>query len=246
MNHHLIPQLKNSTLVVVVCHRYLDCIQYSLRNLFNIIADSPNTWVVLINNAASPDITTYLRSITHSRCIQFELPFNFGKALAANFFFRDHITQENLPQTIVSLDPDTIFSKESFNKMCHASQDLPKAGMIGMRYTKNTCNPERNLFFKPKSFTGISKRIYALSCPFMCTVAGPVFAISADKIYTHCNNELFPKKYIKVYGGDDSALYNALRWRYSAGYLEGCIATHLRSGPHISPELVAYKNKMEQ
>ena len=64
----------------------------------------------------------------------------------------------------------------------------------------------------------------------MCTVAGPVLAISGEKIWKDCKNELFPKRYIKVYGGDDSALYNALRWKYSNGYLEDTEATHLVSG----------------
>ena len=184
---------------------------------------------MLINNHAEPRVEAVFNKIQHPQVIKFDLPFNFGKALAANFFFNDYISKENVPQTIVSLDPDTLFSKESFEALVEASIQCPQCGMLGMRFTKNECNPERNLFFPAKKCKGANGKMYFVKQPFMCTVAGPVLAIQGNKIFEDCNNQLFPKKYIKVYGGDDSALYNAFRWKYVNGYLEGTEATHLFS-----------------
>ncbi|RAP31722.1 hypothetical protein DID78_00160 [Candidatus Marinamargulisbacteria bacterium SCGC AG-343-D04] len=229
-NKDLIANFKDSTLIIVVTYRRKNIIQLSIENILNIINKRKNTYMVIINNHSSEEVNTYVRSIDHPQCVNIQLPFNFGKALAANFFFKDYISHKNLPKTIISLDPDTVFSKESFEKLVSASINLPQCGMIGMRYTKNNCNPERNLFFKPKKIKSNSNNIYSLSCPFMCTVAGPIFAVEGKKILNECNNELFPKKVIKVYGGDDSALYNKLRKKYINGYLEGTEATHMHSG----------------
>ena len=55
-----------------------------------------------------------------------------------------------------------------------------------------------------------------------------------DKWAIKTTNKLFPKKYIKVYGGDDSALHAALKWSYINGYLEGTLATHLHSNGKLA------------
>ncbi|RAP27118.1 hypothetical protein DID74_00865 [Candidatus Marinamargulisbacteria bacterium SCGC AG-333-B06] len=233
-----VTQFKDSTLIIVVAYRFPEVITYSLKNILEIIQDQDNTWVVVINNAQDQDIIECIDSLKHPKLITFQLPFNFGKALAANFFCNHYITKENIPKTIVSLDPDTIFSRDSFNTLVEASHQLPQCGMIGMRFKKNKANPERNLFFKPKKCVGINKKEYYLSCPFMCTVAGPILAIQGKKIVEDCNNQLFPKKYIQVYGGDDSALYNMFRWKYVNGYLEGTEATHLVSAGQMAEECI--------
>ena len=232
-NTNLIAKFKDATVVVVVMYRRCEIIERSMRCLFESITNRPNTYAVLINNSFQSDVFDYFESIDHPQCVKFQLPFNFGKALAANFFFSDFITEENLPKTIVSMDPDIVFSKDSLDKLVEASEQLPQCGMIGMRYTENNCNPERNLFFKPKRLVGQNQQDYFLSCPFMCTVAGPILAIQGRKIFLDCANQLFPKKFIKVYGGDDSALYNALRWKYVNGYLEGTQVTHMVSGAKV-------------
>ena len=230
---------KDATLIVVVAYRFPDITTYCLSHILNIINDQDDTWIVVINNSQDPAIIQAIDAFNHPQLSKFHLPFNFGKALAANFFFKQYITKENLPQTIVSLDPDTIFSTQSYAKLIEASQELPQCGMIGMRFKNNHANPERNLFFKPKKCIGLNRKHYFLSCPFMCTVAGPILAIAGKKIFTDCNNQLFPKNYIQVYGGDDSALYNKLRWKYVNGYLEGTEATHLTSAGRVSEEFLA-------
>jgi len=99
------------------------------------------------------------------------------------------------------------------------------------------------LFFKPKKVLGLNKKDYFLSCPFMCTVAGGVFAIQAKKIVEQCDFNLFPKEVIKVYGGDDSALYSRLRWKFINGYLEGTEAIHFTSAGIISEDFLTYQNR---
>ena len=225
--------LKDSTLIVVTTFRHPELIQLSLDNLTAIISDRPNTYLVIIDNKSKPDVTDYLKRLESDRVFVFCLPFNFGKALASNFFLKEHVTKHNIPKTIVSMDPDVVFSKEDFNYLIEASENLPQCGMIGMRFTNNACNPERNLFFKPKKVIGLNKKEYQLKVPFMCTVAGPILAMSGRLIFERCNNELFPKKYIKVYGGDDSALYDKVRWSHVNGYLEGTEITHMSSGATI-------------
>ncbi len=222
-------QLKDSVLVIVVLYRLPKVVKCCLDNLVKIIEKKDNTWLVLINNNAEPVVQDIFRSIKGDNIIKFDLPFNFGKALAVNFFFRDYISQDNLPKTIVSLDPDIIFSEKSYDLLIEAVFNCPKVGMLGMRYSSNRCNPERNLFFKPKKYIAKNNRVYFIQKPFMCTVAGGVFAIDAKKIFFDCDNQLFPKEKIRVYGMDDSSLYSKLRWTYLNGYLEGTEATHLFS-----------------
>lgn len=243
VHHNVFKNFKGSTLIVVVCFRAAAVVEFAMNNILNIINKREKTWVVLINNNSHKDVSTYFHQLEHDQLIKFDLPFNFGKALAANFFLKEYINKDNLPQTIVSLDPDTIFSKESFELLVEASVQMPQAGMLGMRFEKNECNPERNLFFKPKKCIGSNGNAYWLKQPFMCTVAGPILAIQAEKIWKDCKNELFPKKHISVYGGDDSALYNALRWKYKNGYLEGTQATHLFSAGKIAEK---YREKINQ
>lgn len=227
-------KLKDSNLVVIVAYRYPKIIKYCLQNLLNILKDEKNTWIVLINNNADLATTNVLNGFHDDKLLKFNLPFNFGKALAANFFFKEYILEANLPRTIIGLDPDIVFSKECFYSLVEAVSNCNQIGMLGMRYYANNCNPERNLFFNPVKVVGENNRSYYVKKPFMCTVAGGVFAIDAKKIYFDCNNQLFPKEKIQVYGLDDSSLYAKLRWKYLNGYLEGTEATHLYSAGKVA------------
>tara|TARA_B100000686_G_C16511755_1_gene822515 strand:+ start:101 stop:847 length:747 start_codon:yes stop_codon:yes gene_type:complete len=234
--------LKDSTLIIAVLYRMPDIVKVVIDNVLSIISGRPNTWIVLINNNAEEGIKNYFDSVDHKQCLKIDLPFNFGRGLACNFFIKEYLSNNNLPKTIIALDPDIIFTKESFEKLVEAAEQLPQCGMIGMRYKDNECNPERNLFFKPKTLIGINKKKFKLSSPFMCNVAGGIFAIEAKKITTLCDYQLFPKKKIRVYGGDDSALYNCLRWKCINGYLEGTQAIHLTSAGCIAEEFLEIKN----
>ena len=94
-----VTQFKDSTLIIVVAYRFPEVITYSLKNILEIIQDQDNTWLVVINNAQDQDIIECIDSLKHPKLITFQLPFNFGKALAANFFCNHYITKENIPKT---------------------------------------------------------------------------------------------------------------------------------------------------
>ena len=134
-----------------------------------------------------------------------------------------------MPRQIILLDPDILFSMDSLNLMIEAIDNIKNLGMIGMRYVNNKANPERNLFFKPKRCIGLNEKTYFLKEPFLCTVAGGISGIRTTRLVEDMGFELFPKKQFKRYGGDDSAMYDKLRWKYTNGYLEGTKALHMRS-----------------
>jgi hypothetical protein len=245
-NAHIAQQLHGATFVVVVWYRYADIIQLAMQDLLAAIADRPNTYVLIIHNdSPDPAVRDLFYRFEHPQCMCVDLPFNFGKTLAANFFFRKYIHAKNLPATVVSMDPDVLFSKSDFNQLIDASEALPECGMLGMRYTNNNCNPERNLWFPAKKLTGKNQKKYYISCPFLCTVAGPLFAVSGEKLLNHCGNRLFPADKTSVhggsivYGGSDSALYEKLRWKYKNGYINGLETTHMQSGIKRSVDVAA-------
>lgn len=215
-----------------------------MHSLMQAIESRENTYCVIINSTGvhgDARVNQLFQDFSHPQCMMIDMPFNTGQTLASKFFFQTYITETTLPKTVLSVDPDVLFSPDSFNYLVQASEALPQCGMIGMRYKKNSCNPERNIVFKPKRLTGQDKNDYAITCPFMCTVAGPVFAVSGHKLWHECQNRLFPSDRVFIYGGADSSLYAKLRWRYYNGYLEGTTATHLQSNgkrPENIPSLL--------
>ena len=133
-------------------------------------------------------------SIEELLTLPFDLPFNFGKALAANFFFNDYISKENVPKTIVSLDPDTLFSKEKFEEFDNLlSWDeerfnrLYKEGWIEVfRNRKKTRKSLYCISFKTdRVIGGIYKKLSGQEIPTSLS-GNPMFAKNvkySDKIY---------------------------------------------------------------
>lgn len=238
-----VSKYKDSTLIFIVTYTCLSAIQLCLEKVFETLDASENTYAVILDNNSSPDIQKYLKSLKHKKVDIVFIGQNLGKAIAVNNFGRRFIDDTNLPKTVVSIDPDILFSPEDFGKMIEASKNIKKAGMIGMRFVDNSCNPEINLFFPEKKIKGIDNNIYKLKCPFMATVAGPIFAVKGSTYRNVLKNRLFPKKFIAKYGGDDSATYDALRWITINGYLQGTSVLHLRSGNKKSKELVEYEGR---
>jgi len=237
------PQLKQihgDTLIILTFYHLPRIVKHVTEGLLKMITGRDRTWVVILNNAVDPELQEYYDSISHPQCFKFDFPFNVGKALASNLFFQEYIHSKNLPQTIVSMDPDIRFSAESLNHLIDASIQLPHCGVLGMRYEDNACNPERNIFFSPKALKGLNNKIYKVSKPFMSNVGGGVFAIQGEKVLRDCNNQLFPvnisMRKFRPYLADDAALGDALKWKYINGYLEGSKASHLASGDYIVPE----------
>ena len=231
---------KGSTLIIIVTYTCLPAIKLCLDCVIKTLNTSENTYALILDNNSTPDIQDYLKELTHINLDIIFIGQNLGKAIAVNNFGQRHLNEDNLPKTIVSIDPDIIFSPTDFKKIISASENIKKAGMIGMRFTKNSCNPEINLFFPERYIQGINKQIYRIKSPFLATVAGPIFAIKGTVFSETLKYRLFPKKFLATYGGDDSATYSALRKGFVNGYLQGTEVTHLRQRDHVSDELKEY------
>lgn len=236
---------KNSTLIIIVTYSCLPAIKLCLDCVMKTLTETENTFALILDNNSSPDIQEYLNNIKHQKMNIVFIGKNLGKAIAVNNFGQRFINDSNLPETIVSIDPDITFSPESFKKMITASKNIKKVGMIGMRFKKNSCNPEINLFFPERKIKGIDKNIYKIKSPFLATVAGPIFSIKGSVYKNILKFRLFPKKFLATYGGDDSATYDALRNKFINGYLQGTEVTHLRQRDFVSEELKTYMEDKE-
>jgi GT2 family glycosyltransferase len=167
---------------------------------------------------------------------------NIGKARAANDFIAKYIDKTNLPKTVWSMDPDILFDMTSFDYLLEAVQNLDGVGVLGMRYKNNECNPELNLWLPPRNLKGGNGKAYSVVFPVLCCVAGPVLAMKGEILSGPLKFKLFPKKYVRVYGGDDSAIHYELKKRgYKNGYLNGTLATHLKSGDLLAKEIRNFK-----
>lgn len=236
---------KNSNLIIIVTYTCLPAIKLCLNCVLETLDETDNTFALILDNNSSSDIQAYLKKLKHPKVDIVFIGQNLGKAIAVNNFGKRFINENNLPETIISIDPDIIFTPNDFQKMINASKNIKKAGMIGMRFTKNSCNPEINLFFPERKIKGIDKKIYKVKSPFLATVAGPIFAIKGTVYRNTLNFRLFPKKFLATYGGDDSATYAALRKGFINGYLQGTEVTHLRQRDHVSEELKKHMEDKE-
>lgn len=228
---------KNSNLIIIVTYTCLPAIKLCLDCVLETLEETENTFALILDNNSSSDIQAYLNKIKHSKVDIVFIGQNLGKAIAVNNFGQRFLNKTNLPETIISIDPDIIFTPKDFQEMINASKNIKKAGMIGMRFAKNSCNPEINLFFPERKIKGIDKKVYKIKSPFMATVAGPIFAIKGSVYMNTLKFRLFPKKFLATYGGDDSATYAVLRKGLVNGYLQGTQVTHLRQRDHVSEEL---------
>jgi GT2 family glycosyltransferase len=230
---------KDKHVIFVVTHLCKPAIVLFMASILPILDKHPDLLMVVIDSRSSDDIIEYLRTIKHPQIIFEFLPENIGKARAANDYIAEHINENNLPKTVWSMDPDIILDPASFDHLLEAVQNIDsKIVVLGMRYKKNNCNPEMNLWFPAKKVKGKNDKVYSINIPSFCCVAGPILAMKGEVLSKLLNFKLFPKKFVRVYGGDDSAIYLELKKQgYKMGYLNGTIVTHLRSGDKIAPEL---------
>lgn len=231
---------KDNHVIFVVTHLCKSAIILSLNNILEtVIKRHPDTILVIIDSRSSDEIRDYLETIKHERVIIDYLDQNIGKARAANGFIAKYINNNNLPKTVWTIDPDLLFYAASFDHLLEAIQNIDKKiGVLGMRYKKNECNPEINMWLPPKKIKGKNGKIYSVTFPFFCNVAGGILAMKGETLRDGLNFVLWPKKFDRVYGGDDSAIYLELkRQGYKMGYLNGTIVTHLKSGNKLAPEI---------
>ncbi len=231
---------KDKHLIFVVTHHYPAAVALALDNLMKIVAPRPEVVVVIIDSASGPAIRTYLKGLKHERVMTVFLAENVGKAAAVNRFIKENISENNLPKTVWSFDPDIIFDPTSFDFLLEAVQNIERIGMLSMRYVKNCCNPELYLFLPPKNIAGRNGKTYNLVFPVLTNVAGGFFALRGELLRDPLNFRLYPIKEEKSYCMDDAALYVELKKHgYRSGYLNGTLALHLRSGKLVAPELAS-------
>jgi hypothetical protein len=206
-----------------------------------IIAGRNDIQAVVIDNNSDQRVVEYLKKIRQLNVLLQLLPKNIGKARAANEFIAANVDPQALPRTVWSIDPDILFDRLSFDLLAEATENLPGLGMLGMRYARNNCNPEIYLFRPAKQLVGTNGKTYSVKFPFMANVAGPVFAVSGQHLASPLDLRLFPMKQYYEYGLDDSAVYlHFKKHGFPSGYLNGTLATHLKSDLKVAPELAAY------
>lgn len=228
-------QFKDATVVFVVVHYEYECVALTVTNMVAIVESVPNTYLVIINSKATPQIQEFLATISSDRVDIVHLPINFGFNNCINYYIRDFISDENLPSTIIQMGSDILFNQKDFETLVDAIAHLPSHGTIGLSYENNACNPERNVL-KAKPVIGSNGKTYPIRHTFLCPVAGGIMGIRGSILRDHLNYKLFhpkhlPRQYLDILGvgGADSALYNALKWRFKCGYIAETTALHMKS-----------------
>ncbi|MGA0242421.1 MAG: hypothetical protein ACO3K7_05465 [Candidatus Marinamargulisbacteria bacterium] len=228
-------QFKGAHVIFLVVHYNFECVRLTLLNILSIIESMDNTYLVLINSAASKKITNYAHAIQSDKVDIVHLPINFGYNHSVNYYIRDFISAENLPKTIISLGADILFLKDHLMQLIDAIAHLPRYGTLSLSYENNACNPERNAL-KPRLVKGNNGREYYIRHTFFCPVPGGIMGLRGDILNHDLNYELFnpkffPRRFLGVnpVGGADASLYNALKHKYKVGYLAHTSALHMKS-----------------
>jgi GT2 family glycosyltransferase len=230
---------KDKHAIIVVTHMCKPAIVLFMNSILKILDRHPDLVMAVIDSKSSDEIVDYLKSIKHDRIVIEFLEENIGKARAANGFIARYIDESNLPRTVWAIDPDLILDGSSFDYLLEAIQNVDdKIGVLGMRYKKNECNPEKNLWLPPRKIKGKNGKTYRITFPLFCNVAGGILAMKGAVLRDGLRFNLWPKKYIRVYGGDDASLHDELKKQgYQNGYLNGTLVTHLKSGEKRAEEL---------
>lgn len=229
----LINSFTNITVLSATFNQAL-ALRFFMESALAVLDQLPNVnWVIF--DDASTDLTPHvLKKILHPRLTVIRHEQTIGKGNMINQFIRDRLSQAPLPDVILSIDADIMFSVADFGWLAQAAADVPNIGFISMAYRNNLCNPERNLFFPARKYKGYSGEMYRIKKPFLCNVAGGIIALPARTLSEDLNYELYPHSIGKTYYPDDAFLYDKLKKRGRLlGYLQGTEAYHLRSGPHI-------------
>ena len=253
-NNEIRQKFKDATIIFIVVHYEFECVRLTLLNLLSIITKMENTYLIIINSSASKNIIEFLDKIKSSKVDRVDLPINFGFNHSINYYIKDFINDQNLPQVILIIGADILAKKNDLEVLIDSIKHLKKYGTLALSYENNRCNPERNVL-KPKSITGINGNVYTVRHTFFCPVAGGIMGIRGEILKNDLKYQMFqprymPKRFLSVLavGGADSSLYNALKRKYRVGYIANTKALHMksRSGDIIDiPESwQGYKNNL--
>lgn len=232
---------QNKVLIICTTFNFPNELSKAIQCILAILNSREDTFCTIIDNLSKDKkVHEILDNINHKNLTIIKKDINVGKAMVTNQYLKETVHQENCPRVIISMDPDVNFKVESFNKLIDAFDNIPKLGMLAMRFLDNEHNPERNLWFPPKTIKANDKK-FQVSCPLFANVAGPLFGIQGYVLSHYLNFKLFPKTnnqdnikkgYIKRAGSDDAFLYDELKkHKLIQGYLEGTEIEHLKSPP---------------
>ena len=219
-----------TTIILCTVHAHPTALHWCLTSIVDVLRACETTVCILLKSGVTPDIDAVIATHSHPRLVSHDYGYNIGKANAVNQWIQTYLTPNYLPHVIMSLDSDITFSVHSFVYLIQATTNIPHVGYLSMRYTHNTCNPEKNLWLPAKKTKGRDGLLYRVSCPLFCNVAGGILSIPIHTLSTTLNFELYPNAQGKVYYSDDASLYDTLKPSgLLMGYLNGTEATHLRS-----------------
>ncbi len=217
-------------LALTPTYNQLTALRYFTASVLETLDAVPELRWVFIDNGSKDETLTFLKSLSHPRLTINFLETNIGKGNAFNQYARNVIKNGLLPDIIFSIDSDIIFTPSDFKTLCDAIRYIPNVGYISPRYTKNSCNPERNLWFPAHTYKGADKKKYKLKKPFLCNIAGGMIGMPGHILSSCLEYEFYPKSEGKVYYPDDGFLYDKMKkFKKNSGYLEGVYVTHLRS-----------------
>lgn len=236
--------LKDKQLILSVTYNQQPSLELFLNNLLPIIGKRKDLELVIMDSGSDKETVDYLDTIQLTNVDVIFHKDNLGKAKAVNKYSKEMISKDNYPKTIVSLDPDILIKEQDLDYLIEATENLKGLGMLSMRYHNNGFAAEQNIWFPAITRKGSNNRKYKLKVPFMCNVAGGVFAIKGELLNSVLSGIFYPIKYTTAYGPDDAMLSDKFkRLGYLNCYLEGTSALHLRSANRKAKELIEYEEK---
>lgn len=234
-------ELSNTVLITCTTFNFPGELAKTLPCILAVLAHRSDVQVVMIDNLSKDaQVHQLLDAVNHPRLRVVKRDLNEGKAISVNKWLKQHVSHINCPRILISMDPDVVFSVDSFDCLVDALDSVPRLGMLGMRFVDNACNPERSLWWPAKTVR-VPNKEFRIKCPVFANVAGPLFGIQGYVLSHYLNFKLFPKSkneeliqkgYIKRAGSDDAFLYDFLKKRgLMQGYLEGTQVEHLKAPP---------------
>jgi|GEM_PF-2823630 len=223
-----------SCLIVIPVFKDAWPLHWCLKSVVQVLNTASTISAVALDNGSDSEVQAMLKTWAHPNLKIHRFDTNIGKAPAINRYLTEHYTLNTLPDTVVSLDSDISFRTESLLKLIQAVHDVPKLSMLSMRYVKNICNPEKNLYLPSKTWKGTHNQVFHVKHPILCNVAGGIIALS-KKAFETLGLAIYPPHpdVNKTYYPDDAFLYDSLKKKgFKPGYLNGTLAMHWKSGPH--------------
>ncbi|MBN3032998.1 MAG: glycosyltransferase [Candidatus Saganbacteria bacterium] len=236
------PSVKEGSKTIYETTDYVKpAIELFFHHLVPIVRRRDDTLLVIIDNGSAPETVDYLKKLPGGNVSLLLRPDNAGRPRAVNEFIAEQLGPDNLPASVWVMDPDLIVDQLSFDLLADAVVNLPQLGLLGMRYKKNSCNPELYIFRPPRNLVGLNGRTYSVVFPFMANVAGPVMAMTGRRLMETLKFKFFPFKEYHCYGQCDAVIHDYFKWRgIRSGYLNGTLAIHLKSAQRAAEELIAW------